>query len=241
MSDAIETIQRHHAEILARLGEQVRLLLERRPEADPSVLADLLTHELLPHAAGEERFLYPAVEPLIKAHGHATATMRLDHQVIADYVAAVIQAAQEVAAADPSARAEVLDRVTRLALQLEAVLRLHLRKEEEVYLPLFARYLSPEEQQRVLDGMHAVQPHDVPPAAPVLDVRPLPPAQRHERIFQTYAALPPGAAFVLINDHDPKPLHYQFMYEYPGQFTWEYEERGPTVWRVRIGKAVAAP
>ncbi len=93
MSNAIEAIQRHHAEILARLGEQARLLRERRPEADPAALVDLLRHELLPHAVGEERFLYPAVEPLIKAHGHATATMRLDYQVITEYVTAIIQTA----------------------------------------------------------------------------------------------------------------------------------------------------
>jgi len=40
----------------------------------------------------------------------------------------------------------------------------------------------------------------------VLDVRPLPTAQRHTQIFQRFAGLPPGEAFILINDHDPKPL-----------------------------------
>jgi len=242
MSNATEAIQQHHAEILARLSEQVRLLVERHPEADPAALADLLTQELMPHAVGEERFLYPAVEPLIRAHGNATATMSLDHRVIADYIAAITQTAQQLAAAppEPPVRAEMRDRLARLALQLEAVLRLHLRKEEEVYLPLFARYLSAEEQQRVLDGMHAVQLGDAPAGGEVLDVRPLPPAQRHERIFQTFAALPPGASFVLINDHDPKPLYYQFVHEHPGTFTWEYEERGPTAWRVRIGKVPTA-
>ncbi len=236
MTTVTEAIQRHHAEILSRLSEQVHLLVERRPEANPTALAELLTRELMPHAVGEERFLYPAVEPLIQAHGSATATMSLDHRVIADYITAITQTAQELAAAPPSARAQALDRLARLALQLEAVLRLHLRKEEEVYLPLFARYLSAEEQQRVLDGMHAVQPGDAPATGEVLDVRPLPPAQRHERIFQTFVALPSGASFVLVNDHDPKPLYYQFVHEHPGEFTWAYEERGPTVWRVRIGK-----
>lgn len=235
MSTATEAIQRHHAEILARLTEQVQRLVEQRPEADPAALVDLLTHELMPHAAGEERSLYPAVEPLIKAHGTATATMSVDHRVITDYVTAITQTAQELAAA-PSDRAVLRDRLTRLALQLEAVLRLHLRKEEEVYLPLFDRYLSPEEQQRVLDEMHAVQPDEGSPAEPVVDVRPMPPAKRHERIFEMFGALSPGATFMLVNDHDPKPLYYQFVYEHPGQFTWEYVESGPAVWRVRIGK-----
>ena len=70
----------------------------------------------------------------------------------------------------------------------------------------------------------------------VLDIRPLPPIQRHPLIFNTFEALDSGQAFVLVNAHDPKPLFYQFKYELEGQFSWEYIERGPTVWQVTIGK-----
>jgi uncharacterized protein (DUF2249 family) len=70
-----------------------------------------------------------------------------------------------------------------------------------------------------------------------LDVRQTPPAQRHPLIFQTFEALKPGKAFVLVNDHDPKPLYYQFKFEREGQFTWDYLEQGPEVWRVRIGRS----
>ncbi len=75
----------------------------------------------------------------------------------------------------------------------------------------------------------------------VLDVRALAPAQRHEKIFATYGALGPGTAFVLVNDHDPKPLRYQFEAEHEGRFTWEVLEAGPTVWRVRIGRLGRQP
>ena len=69
-----------------------------------------------------------------------------------------------------------------------------------------------------------------------LDVRPLAPAQRHEKIFATYGALAPGSSFVLVNDHDPKPLRYQFEAEHAGEFTWDTLEAGPAVWRVRISR-----
>ncbi len=69
-----------------------------------------------------------------------------------------------------------------------------------------------------------------------LDVRTIPPAQRHPLIFQTFDALQPGEAFMLVNDHDPKPLYYQFKFEKEGQFTWDYVEQGPEVWRVQVGK-----
>ncbi len=82
------------------------------------------------------------------------------------------------------------------------------------------------------------------PADEILDVRPFAPAQRHESIFAAYGALRAGSGFVLVNDHDPKPLRYQFEAEHAGEFTWEVLEEGPTVWRVRIGRpggAVASP
>src|SRR5207247_2355503 len=49
-----------------------------------------------------------------------------------------------------------------------------------------------------------------------------------------------GASFVLVNDHDPKPLLYQFTFERAGAFHWRYLEDGPDVWRVEIGKALPA-
>jgi uncharacterized protein (DUF2249 family) len=71
----------------------------------------------------------------------------------------------------------------------------------------------------------------------VLDVRIIPPRDKHPTIFQTFTSLAPGEAFVLVNDHDPKPLRYQFEYEHAGQFGWEYLEQGPAVWRVQISRA----
>ncbi len=67
-----------------------------------------------------------------------------------------------------------------------------------------------------------------------LDVRPLPPPQRHSEIFRTFNALEPGESFVLVNDHDPKPLLYQFQAEHPGHFEWSVLEAGPERFRVEI-------
>ena len=43
-----------------------------------------------------------------------------------------------------------------------------------------------------------------------------------------------GGSLILVNDHDPRPLQYQFMHERPNQFAWAYLEEGPEVWRVKI-------
>ena len=83
-----------------------------------------------------------------------------------------------------------------------------------------------------------------PPAARAdvgdsLDVRPLPGRVKHSTIFGKYHALAAGQSFTLHNDHDPRPLYYQFAAEHSGHFEWEYLESGPALWRVRIGKPPA--
>lgn len=70
----------------------------------------------------------------------------------------------------------------------------------------------------------------------IVDVRQIVPRDRHPLIFQTFDGLQPGGSFILVNDHDPKPLYYQFLHERADLFTWEYLEAGPDVWRVQIGK-----
>lgn len=72
--------------------------------------------------------------------------------------------------------------------------------------------------------------------APILDVRAEIPQRRHELIFEHYHAMEAGESYILVNDHDPKPLYYQFEAEHAGAYTWQSLEEGPEVWRVEIGK-----
>ncbi|HEU0113209.1 MAG TPA: DUF2249 domain-containing protein [Thermomicrobiales bacterium] len=72
--------------------------------------------------------------------------------------------------------------------------------------------------------------------AMTLDVREVTPRERHPLIFDSVASLSPGQSLRLVNDHDPKPLYYQFMAEHPGEVGWQYLEEGPDVWQVRITK-----
>lgn len=68
------------------------------------------------------------------------------------------------------------------------------------------------------------------------DVRPYPPAKRHDMIFEAFDELAPGEAFVFINDHDPKPLYYQMEAESEESFKWEYLETMPEEWKVKVMK-----
>ncbi len=69
-----------------------------------------------------------------------------------------------------------------------------------------------------------------------LDVREMPPWERHPKIFEMFDALQPGDTLQLINDHDPRPLQYQFMAERQGQFEWDSREKAPREWVARIKK-----
>ncbi len=67
-----------------------------------------------------------------------------------------------------------------------------------------------------------------------LDIRPIPPRDRHPLVFQTFDNLSAGESFILVNDHAPTPLYYQFLHERTDQFEWQYLEEVPEVWRVQI-------
>ncbi len=69
-----------------------------------------------------------------------------------------------------------------------------------------------------------------------LDVTTLEPRHKHPRIFEIYDSLVPGNAFIINNDHDPKPLYYQLLAERGQTFSWEYLENGPESWKVKISK-----
>ena len=44
----------------------------------------------------------------------------------------------------------------------------------------------------------------------VMDVRPIPCSIKHKLIIRTWLELAVGEHFILLNDHDPVPLYYQF-------------------------------
>lgn len=76
-------------------------------------------------------------------------------------------------------------------------------------------------------------------ATTTIDVRTIPPQQRHPLIFTTFNQLATAQAIELVNDHDPRPLRAQFQELLPGRFAWTYLEEGPDTWRVNITKLEA--
>ena len=69
-----------------------------------------------------------------------------------------------------------------------------------------------------------------------LDVTVIEPRLKHPTIFDKFDSLLPGEAFIIHNDHDPKPLYYQLLAERGQVFVWDYLEKGPEIWQVKIAK-----
>ena len=67
-----------------------------------------------------------------------------------------------------------------------------------------------------------------------VDLRAVERFQRHPMVFQKFDGLNVGESFVLINDHDPIPLHGQLEAMRPHQLNWEYIIRGHGIFRIRI-------
>ncbi|TMR90692.1 DUF2249 domain-containing protein [Nonomuraea basaltis] len=206
------------------------------PAARQAVLAAFCADEVLPHAAAEEETLYAAAADFLATELLVRA-MRDEHDSL------------RVLAAD-LATATTPGEIVSASSALNALFQAHLEKENDVLLPALAAHgidlasllgdtheILGEPAGASLRGCGSTG-HADGKENPVaeLDVRRLIPAQRHEQIFAAYRELAAGTAFVLVNDHDPKPLYYQFAAEHPGEFTWDYLEAGPAVWKVRIGR-----
>lgn len=254
----LDAIHTHHAQLetaVAAGAVAVRDAAERLADVTPhrAALVELLQSQVLPHALAEERTLYD-VGAGLPATGLLVEAMTAEHRRLQALVSDLAQARTSVAMAGT-------------AMAVRALFEAHLAKENDQLLPALVaggvdlaqlldgmHEILGEAEAGAEAGEHgcgcgscgcgesggesggdsaeqgSVQAGD-------LDVRPLPPALRHEKIFAMVALLAPGDSFVLANDHDPKPLRYQLDAEQPGQISWQYLDQGPTLWRVQIGRA----
>ena len=73
-----------------------------------------------------------------------------------------------------------------------------------------------------------------------IDLRLTPRPERHPLIFDAFDRLEVGGSFIIINDHDPRPLRAQIDRMRAGEMGWEYLDRGPDTFRVRLTR-IAPP
>ena len=71
-----------------------------------------------------------------------------------------------------------------------------------------------------------------------LDVRDIPPADRHPKIHAAFEALAAGETLIIVNDHEPKPLFYEFQAEVESFDAdgYEVEQASPNEFRAHFPK-----
>ncbi len=251
----IDAIRAHHAQLAEQLHSRTDAvaIAARTGECarERDALHDWYRTELMPHVVAEGQALYSPASEL-------DATRLLIRGMLAEHRFLVSLIADLALASDPF-------QVATTAIASQAVFTVHLSKENDLLLPALDQ--AGLNLPAILDGMHEILghrdndaehdscgcDHDAGEAQAVsvqvsarpaevdgeLDVRALPHGPRHEIVFARFDALAPGQALVIVNDHDPTPLRYQFEAENAGAFSWQYLEQGPEVWQVRIGRAAA--
>lgn len=246
--DLAETLTQmiaEHRSLAAAAGRLADSPDSAGPSGEAEGLADLFSS----HVAKENDIVLPAL----------VADPAVDLATVLAEMHRLIEAAQHAPEAADQPGADPTGTVVSLLIKATAALAKAGQGDQACRLAATAwaalRESRPELSVRVTAALHGLVrrvprepvtlapagPASPAPADPDLDVRPFAPAQRHRLIFETYDELAPGAGFVLINDHDPRPLGYQLEAEHPGEFTWDYLEAGPTVWRVRIGRPAGSP
>lgn len=215
-----------NAEVLADLAAKVVLATEldlspaHRETAQYGLVA-FCSDRLLGHLAATDRALYAVAAGAAETRLLVRA-LRAHHRLIADRIAELDHA---------GCAAEV----TAAAHSLAALLGASQLIEREVLVPALAALpgvdlpVLVEDATLLLDGGTLETPE-------MLDVREIPHGRRHPRIFGTYARLAAGQSFVLVNNHDPKPLRREFQATFPDQFGWDHLESGPDRWQVRIAR-----
>ena len=203
-------------------------------------LKDISHHlvEAESHHQREEEVLFPQLEK----HDivEPPAIMKLDH---VEFRKRKQELYQVVHHSHDHDFAGFQSKVIELGQYLTKELESHIFKEDNILYQIALQVLNEKEWEEVRQACDSIGYCCFTPEIQQkeekmvdLDLRQIMPFERHELIFQKWDALKPGETLRIINDHDPKPLHYQFEAEYKDQYEWEYEQNGPKDWMVKIKK-----
>ncbi len=149
MSSAMPIIQEHRdlAPGIERLRDVADSVGEMAPEVTTREVhwaLEFLRAHLIPHARGEDRELYPVIAGIMGS-SRATMTMTRDHMEVEVLTGKLERAIEE----------HDVHMVRRLLYGLYHLLKLHLMKEEEIYLPLLEDHLTRSEVEALVERMHA--------------------------------------------------------------------------------------
>jgi hemerythrin-like domain-containing protein len=143
---------RPQIEMLREVADKIDTMPISTLKQSVSEASMFLEHHLIPHAQAEEKVLYPAVGRCMNAP-MATATMSRDHVEIVRLTEELAVWMERNAGTSISTSQE--NDLRSMLYGLYAIIKLHLAKEEEVYLPLLDTRLSSDEARDMFEKMEA--------------------------------------------------------------------------------------
>ncbi len=112
---------------------------------------DFLAYHLKPHAEAEDAALYPVVQNALGSP-NATRTMSRDHVEVGSYIEELASLRNSLADA---LTANQVNSLRRVLYGVYALVKVHFAKEEEIYLPLLEKFLTPETAREMFEAMEA--------------------------------------------------------------------------------------
>jgi len=205
------------------------------------------------HHGKEENMLFPELEKAgIPREGGPIGVMLTEHEFGRGYIRIINESIKSYKAKpDVSALEKMVEAIKGYVDLLEQ----HINKENNILFVMADMHLSDKTQKELFEKFEEFELNEIGAQkheefhkmlnemkyellgeAKILDVRDIPPVYRHRFILEKFDELNPSDSFILVNDHDPKPLYYQFQAEKGEKFGWEYISAGPTIWSVKITK-----
>jgi iron-sulfur cluster repair protein YtfE (RIC family) len=152
MTAPTDLLRQEHRQIRSRLAS-IRALADRvddmpvaHVERELEQSLAFLERGLLPHALGEDAVIYPVVGRVL-GDLRSTATMSRDHLEIVRLVDQLAHLARRCT--EPATRRVRRD-LRRTLYAIDAVVSLHVDKEEELYLPLLEAELGSEAVEQLI-------------------------------------------------------------------------------------------
>lgn len=195
-------------------------------------IKEFIETEVSTHFVDEETILYPALNKIEGMGEGPLKIVNYEHERFRE----IYEAFKEETEALRFGTLATGERLAESSKELVSLLRGHIENEDNVMFPMCERHLSSATLENMGRKLADEREIDHAAATVELDIRAVDLRDRHPLIFETFDNLSPGHQIKLVNDHDPKPLHYQFEVERQGKYGWKNLEQGPEKWVVVIRK-----
>jgi hemerythrin-like domain-containing protein len=115
---------------------------------------DFLIKTVIPHSLAEDRAIYPVLQKIMGS-SHATESMSHDHMVISNLTRELCYVRGKITGL--LATMDQILGLRRVLYGLHILIKTHIDKEEEHYIPLLEENLQPEEFTYMMESLQIAQ------------------------------------------------------------------------------------